>query len=84
MNEKDLARTMKFEAIKIKIDMLKNIIMALVVAIFGTVSYLFVNIEKLSSIKIWTIIATAVCIALIILLCVKMLLLKIRELEELR
>lgn len=84
MNEKDLARTMKFEAIKIKIDMLKNIIMALVVAIFGTVSYLFVNIEKLSNIKIWTIIATAVCIALIILLCVKMLLLKIRELEELR
>lgn len=84
MNEKDIARTMKFEAIKMMIEMFKNAIMALIVAIFGMVSYLFINIEKISNAKILTIVATISVAALIVFFCVTMLFKKIKEVEDLR
>lgn len=84
MNEKDIARTMKFEAIKIMIDIYKNATMALILAVFGMVSYLFMNIEKISNAKILTIVTTIFVVALIIFFCVTMLFKKIKEVEELR
>lgn len=84
MNEKDIARTMKLEAIKMLIDMIKNALMALIVAIFGMASYLFVNIEKLTNLRILLVIASILLIGIIVIFCVTMLFKKIKEVEELR
>lgn len=75
---------MKVEAIKAMIDIFKNILTIFLVGFFGMVSYIFVNIEKISLIKFLILAVGVLFVGIIIIFCAKILLKKIKELEELK
>ncbi len=73
----------KLEKIKTLIDFLKTIIITLIVGLFGMISFLVVNIEKITSIQATLTLTGVIFDLLILVLMIKFTLKKINDLERL-
>jgi predicted exporter len=73
----------KIDGTKSLIDVLKTITITLLLAFFGMVSYLFVNFDKLSIIKMF-VVGVGITITIVVLVIIlNTLFKKIKELEKL-
>lgn len=73
----------RIEKNKTIIDLLKSVLITLLVALFGMASYLFLNFDNLSFVKIMIVFVAIILDCVIMGFGVKILLKKISELENL-
>jgi len=83
MNNKN-NKIVEVEAIKIKIDLYKNFIMAFIIAFFGIIGYTFVHYEELLGTIRWYIIQlTLMFLSFTICMLMALLMRKLNKLEKL-
>lgn len=73
----------KTERIKELLGFVKSIIIALLVAIFGMSSYLFLNFDKIHFIRIAIVTVVIILTIMVIGILIKILFKKLKELEDL-
>ncbi len=72
----------KKERIKTTLDLLKSLLIAFLVGLFGIISYTFVHFEELTKTKVGLILIALILVVLFISAIIKLIIKKLDELEK--